>query len=224
MLFRKKKSVDPDSLLQETWRSGFRRFQKKRFPTEVAPDYRARVRKRRLELEIHKPSCFAWVISPYQYADFVIEANLHIGGENGHSSAGFVFRYNNEDNFYYFLLSNRGYFRFDVVFNRNPVHLIEWTPVPSIEEGSAELRIIARDSTFSFYLSDEWLAEITDDTLTAGFIGFAAQNYEDKNEGSFFLENIKIESRPVEVEQEYLRWTRYIPVPPESRIALARTF
>ncbi|MEE8590707.1 MAG: hypothetical protein V3T35_05230, partial [Spirochaetia bacterium] len=78
MLFRKKKSVDPDSLLQETWRSGFRRFQKKRFPTEVAPDYRARVRKRRLELEIHKPSCFAWVISPYQYADFVIEANLHI--------------------------------------------------------------------------------------------------------------------------------------------------
>jgi tetratricopeptide (TPR) repeat protein len=216
--------VDPDSLLQETWHSGFRWFQKKRFPTEVAPDYRARVRRRRLELEIHKPSCFAWVIGPYQYADFVIEANLHIKEENGHSSAGFVFRYNNEDNFYYFLLSNRGYFRFDVVFNRNPVHLIAWTPVPSIDEESAELRIIARDSTFSFYLSDEWLAELTDDTLKAGFVGFAAQNYEEKNEGSFFLDNIKIESRPVEVEQEYLRWTRYIPVNPESRITLARTF
>ena len=224
MLFRKKKNVDPDSLLQETWRSGFRWFQKKRFPTETTADYRARVKKRRLELEIHKPGCFAWVINPYQYADFVIEANLHIGGENGHSSAGFVFRYNNEDNFYYFLLSNRGYFRFDVVFNRNPVHLIEWTPVPSIEEGSVELRIIARDSTFSFYLSDEWLAEMSDDTLKAGFIGFAAQNYEEKNEGSFYLDDIKIESRPVEVEQEYLRWNRYIPVPPESRITLARTF
>jgi len=121
-------------------------------------------------------------------------------------------------------LSNRGYFRFDVVFNRNPVHLIEWTPLPEAVEDTTELRIIARDSTFSFYLSDEWLAEMTDDTLKAGYIGFAAQNYEEENEGSFFLDNIKIESRPVEVEQEYLRWTRYIPVPPESRITLARTF
>ena len=224
MLFRKNKSVDPDSLLQETWHSGFRWFQKKRFPSETTADYRARVKRRRLELEIHKPSCFAWVVSPYQYADFVIEANLNIGGENGHSSSGFVFRYNNEDNFYYFLLSNRGYFRFDVVFNRNPGHLIEWTPLPPAVEDTTELRIIARDGTFSFYLSDEWLAEMTDDTLKAGFIGFAAQNYEEKNEGAFFLDNIKIESRPVEVEQEYLRWTRYIPVPPESRITLARTF
>jgi tetratricopeptide (TPR) repeat protein len=215
--FRKKKSVDPDSLLQETWHSGFRWFQKKRFPSETTADYRARVKRRRLELEIHKPSCFAWVVSPYQYADFVIEANLNNGGKNGHSSSGFVFRYNNEDNFYYFLISNHGYFRFDVVFNRNPVHLIEWTPLPPAVEDATELRIIARDTTFSFYLSDEWLAEMTDGTLKAGFIGFAAQNYEEKD-------NIKIESRPVEVEQEYLRWTRYIPVPPESRVTLARTF
>ena len=184
----------------------------------------AKTRRRRLELRIRKPSCFAWVLSPYQYGDFMIQAKLHIGEENGHSSAGFVFRYNNEDNFYYFLLSNRERFRFDVVFNKNPIHLIEWTAVPAAVKDVTELRIIARDNSFSFFLGDEWLAEASDDTLKTGFVGFAAQNYEEKNEGVFFLNSLTIESRPLQVEQEYLRWTRYVPISPQARITLARTY
>ena len=224
MLFRKNKIADPDSLLQDTWCTDFRWLTRKRFANEVAQDFSAKTRKRRLELKIHKPSCFAWVLAPYQYGDLMIQAKLHTGRENGHSSVGFVFRYNNEDNFYYFLLSNRDRFRFDVVFNKNPINLIEWTEVPEAVKGATELRIIARDNNFSFFLGDEWLAEVSDDTLKTGFTGFAAQNYEEKNKGVFFLYNLSIESRPVQVEQEYLRWTRYVPVSPHSRITLARTF
>lgn len=224
MLFRKKKIADPDSLLQDTWRTDFRWLEKKRFANEVAKDFSSKTRRRRLELKIHKSSCFAWVLAPHQYGDFMIQARLNIGRENGHSSAGFVFRYNNKDNFYYFLLSNRNRFRFDVVFNQNPMHLIEWTAVPEAVKDAAELRIIARDNDFSFFLGDEWLAEVSDDTLKTGFMGFAAQNYEEKNEGVFLLNSLKIESRPVVVEQEFLRWTRYVPVSPQSRITLARTY
>jgi len=224
LLFRKKKIADPDSLLQDTWRTDFRWLEKKRFANEVAKDFSSKTRRRRLELKIHKSSCFAWVLAPHQYGDFMIQARLNIGRENGHSSAGFVFRYNNKDNFYYFLLSNRNRFRFDVVFNQNPMHLIEWTAVPEAVKDAAELRIIARDNDFSFFLGDEWLAEVSDDTLKTGFMGFAAQNYEEKNEGVFLLNSLKIESRPVVVEQEFLRWTRYVPVSPQSRITLARTY
>ncbi|UCF98104.1 MAG: tetratricopeptide repeat protein [Spirochaetaceae bacterium] len=223
-LFRKKNSAAPDSLLQDLWHTDFRWLEKRRFPTEIAKDFSARTRRRRLELQIHKQSCFAWVLEPYQYGDFMIRAKLHVGEENGHSSAGFVFRYNNEDNFYYFLLSNSDRFRFDVVFNKNPMHLIEWTPLPDSVDDTTELRIIVRDNTFSFFLSDEWLAEVSDDTLRTGFVGFAGQNYEEGDEAIFFLDSITIESRPVQVEQEYLRWTRYVPISPQSRITLARTY
>ncbi len=224
MLFQKKKIAEPDSLLQDTWRTDFRWFDRKRFSKEGGRDFSSKTRRRRLELKIRKSSCFAWVLAPYQYGDFMIRAKLHIAPENGHSSVGFVFRYNNEDNFYYFLLSNRNLFRFDVVFNQNPVHLIEWTAVPEAARDAAELRIIARDNSFSFFLGDEWLAEASDDTLKTGFVGFAAQNYEEKNEGFFLLNSLSVESRPVQVEQEYLRWTRYVPVSPQSRVTLARTY
>lgn len=223
-MFRKKKIVDPNSLLQDSWHTDFGWFESKRFPAEVEQDYSAKTRRRRLELRIFKPSCFAWVLSPYQYGDFMIQAKLRVGEENGHSSAGFVFRYNNEDNFYYFLLSNRDRFRFDVVFNKYPRHLLEWTPLPAAVEDTAELRIIVRDNSFSFFISDEWLAEVSDDTLKTGFIGFAAQNYQEKKSGVFYLNRLKIESRPVQVEQEHLRWTRYVPASGQSRISLARTY
>jgi tetratricopeptide (TPR) repeat protein len=224
LLFRKKKIADPDSLLQDTWHTDFNWLKKKRFANEVAQDFSSKTRRRRLELKIHKSSCFAWVLAPYQYGDLMIRARLHIGRGNGHSSAGFVFRYNNQDNFYYFLLSNRNRFRLDVVFNKNPIHLIEWTAVPAAVKDATELRIIARDNNFSFFLGDEWLAEASDDTLKTGFVGFAAQNYEEKNEGVFYLNSLSIESRPLQVEQEYLRWTRYVPVSPQARITLARTY
>jgi tetratricopeptide (TPR) repeat protein len=224
LLFRKNKIADPDSLLQDAWQTNFRWLARKRFANEVSRDFSSRIRRGRLELKIHKPNCFAWVLAPYKYGDLMIRAKLHTGRENGHSSVGIVFRYNNEDNFYYFLLSNRDRFRFDVVFNQNPMHLIEWTAVPEAAKGANELRIIARDNHLSFFLGDEWLAETSDDTLKAGFVGFAAQNYEEKNEGVFCLNSLSIESRPLQVEQGYLRWTRYVPVSPHSRISLARTF
>ena len=224
MLFRKKKTAEPGSLLQNSWRTDFRWFEKKHFPVENTSDFSARIRQARLELKIHKPSCFAWVLGRYRYTDLIIQANVQIGRLNGHSSAGFVFRYNNEDNFYYFLISNQNRFRFDVVFNGNPIHLIEWTPFPEGADDTSELRILARDSSFSFFLADEWLAEVNDDTLKTGFVGFAAQNYEQADEGVFYLERMNIDARPLHVEQEYLRWNRYVPVDPGSRITLARTF
>ncbi len=224
MLFRKRKKPDPDSLLQGNWRTAFRWFDRKRFAKEESADYAAWISKKRLQLQIRKASCFAWVTSPFQYSDFVLEAGLSIDRSNGHSAAGFVLRYNNEENFYYFMLSNRGMFRFDVLFNKNPLHLIEWTPYPQTSTEILELRLIARGDSFSFYLDDEWIAELSDATLRQGFIGFAAQNYEERAEGDFFLHHIEIESRPIQVEKQFLRWTGYLPAKPERRIALARTF
>jgi hypothetical protein len=114
------------------------------------------------------------------------------------------------------------------VFNANPLPLIGWTPLPSGLERFAEtavpLRVICRDHSFAFFVDDEWIGEIDDDTIASGRYGFAAQNFGEKEKATFRLSRFTIESRPVEVEKIFLRWTAYVPVSGESRLNLARGF
>jgi tetratricopeptide (TPR) repeat protein len=223
-LFGKATQPEAGALVEERWSSSFGLLRQKRFPSELTQDYSATVRRGRLELEIHKTSAFAWVVGPYKYRDFVLEGRLTIDPGNGHSAAGFVFRHVNDENFYYFLVSNRGYFRLDVVFNRTPFHLIEWTPTPLASGEPLELRALVRGDRFAFFIDDEWIAEATDDTIPNGAIGFGAQNYEERPQGRFFLHHVMVESRPVEVEKQYYRWVHVVPARPEYRTALARSF
>ena len=129
-LFGGKKQPEPGTLLETRWSSSFGLLGGRRFPEEEAPDHAVRYRRGRFELEIRKSSSFAWVTGAYKYKDFVLEGRISMASDNGHSAVGLVFRHVNDENFYHFLVSNRGSFRLDVVFNRNPIHLIEWTPCP----------------------------------------------------------------------------------------------
>lgn len=226
-LFRKGVPQDPDRPMAERWACGFHLFEHRRFPAEQTPDYRARARGGRLVLEIRKESCFAWVTSPGLYRDFLLRGRVGFAAENGHSAAGFVFRYVNEENFYYFLLSDRGEFRFDVVFNGNPRHLIEWTAglggTRQELTQPRELRVLARGGLFAFFLDDDWIAELADDTIGQGRIGFAGQNYEDSPQATLHLEHLEMESRPVQVERQYYQRVRLLPPEPERRVRLAGT-
>ena len=82
MLFQKKKIADPDSLLQDAWRTDFHWYERKRFANELAEDFSSKTRRGRLELTIHKSSCFAWVLAPHQYRDFMIQAKLQFRRDN----------------------------------------------------------------------------------------------------------------------------------------------
>jgi tetratricopeptide (TPR) repeat protein len=115
-----------------------------------------------------------------------------------------------------------------VVFNGNPRHLIEWTPgLPGgseEQERPRELRVLARGGLFAFFVDEEWVAELADDTLAQGRIGFAGQNYEDSPRAALYLEQLELESRPLEVERRYYQWVRLLAPEPERRARLASTF
>ena len=158
----------------------------------------------------------------YRYRDFVLEASIAADRSNGHSSAGFLFRRADDLNYYFMLVSPAGHFRFDVVFNGNPRTLIAWTDCPSYSD-VIRLRIIARGQYFGFFLDEEWVAELEDDTIDAGNIAFAAQNYDENDRAHYDLINLKVHSIPYEVEAQYYRWRRYVPVDPARRLVLARS-
>jgi len=220
----KHKQVNPDQKMYEFWKTNFGWLKQKRFSQEETEDYASYIKGKAFYLEIKKKNCFAWVISKwFKYSDFVIESQISFAPENAYSAFGFILRYINDENFYYFLLSNKGNFRFDVIFNGNPIHLVEWTECPIIQPHTNQVRIITHGSHFSFYIDDEWVAEIGDETIAMGRIGLCAQNFNQEARALFKVSNFSLESRSISVEKAYYRWARYIPAQPELRVNLAHT-
>ncbi len=220
----KRNAPDPAEVLEEVWETDFVREKQRRFLPADEGTYAARFEDSSLVLELKKNHLFAWVEDPlYIYRDFVLEGEVSIDGENGHSSAGFIFRCSSEDFYYYFLVSSRGYFRFDAVFNGTPMPLIDWTPCPEIKRQGLPLRIVASGTNFVFCIDDVAVAEIEDDKIEAGGIAFAAQNYGEKPTALFYLHWIILDSLPPHVLSSYYRWKNLYPMPAKYRLELARS-
>jgi Flp pilus assembly protein TadD/predicted RNA-binding Zn-ribbon protein involved in translation (DUF1610 family) len=144
-LFRREAAPEPGSLVEELWvaklsaangpKSGGRaegeEHADSRFLEVEEAGYSARYRDEGLALELGRANFFAWAEAPlYQQADFVLEGLFEISPESPYSACGFLFRYQDEGNFYSALVSNKGFFRLDVVFNGSPRTLIAWTELP----------------------------------------------------------------------------------------------
>ena len=213
--------------------TGFRWYDERIFANAETASYRAVMGKGCYGISIRKAGYFAWETASLNrsFDDFVLEAEIGIDAANRHSAAGFMLRYIDQENFYVFLVSNKGMYRFDLLFNNHPIPLIEWTPLPeaSRENGqpvseSFELKAIVHGTHFSFYADDEWIGEIENESLGSGAVGLAGQNFNEADTAGFRFGSFRLESRPLAVEREYTRWVHFIPHPPASRLSLAETF
>ncbi|HET6487763.1 MAG TPA: tetratricopeptide repeat protein, partial [Spirochaetia bacterium] len=205
--------------------TSFHWLEERPLPERTERFYSTRYQRGAYSLTLAKDSYFAWetLSAARSYDDFVLEADLEIDPSNGHSAVGVVFRHVTDENFYSFLISSRGNFRFDLLFNNHPAHLVEWTPLAEPEAGRRRLSVIARGPRFTFLVDEEWIAELDDEVLPSGGIGFAAQNFAGSGPGIFRLCRLSLEARPLIVERDHLRWHSFLPVSPASRLRLAET-
>ena len=235
---------EPGALVEELWLGEMSGPKAGRFLELEEEGYSAAYRLGeeggRLELRLERPSLFAWAEAPlYRYSDFVLEGDFYAPAGGPYSACGFLFRYKDEGNFYALLVSNKGFFRLDLVLSGKPRTLIGWTELPSgragpeLGEGEFALRVIARGDHFTIAIDDQWVAEAVDDSFDSGLVAFAAQRYaEDSPAGApsgdrtarFELGSCLVESRPLEVESWYYRWNYYIVPGAVERRRLAETF
>ena len=175
-------------------------------------------------LELKRPRYFAWELlsGGRSFSDFSLAGEVQAAGGSG--ACGFLLRCMDEQNFYAFLVSGKGMYRFDLVRNNHPVPLVEWTRLAAADDlaaGPRRLRLIAHGSRFTFAVDDEWVGEIEDETLPAGGVGFAAQAWDAA--GCFRLRRFDLDARPLSVERDHYGWSYFFPALPAARLRLAET-
>jgi len=201
-------------------------------------------------LGMKKSNCIAWLDIPdTDYRDHVIEAKIRLDSMGGYASTGVIFRISGENSYYLALISNKGYFRFDVIKDSAPRALIAWTEIQNFDGTNIDLQIVNYGTYIIFIINGKWLGEITDDSLSPGKLGFALASYEttgraenaeinqeaeekqdtdasDNNEYTCkaFLDYFSVDTRLKVIEEKYKKWTDDSNINAESRLILAESF
>ncbi len=174
-----------------------------------------------LVLALKRSNLFAWTdAGSMRYADVSIEAEIDFGETGQKRSAGLIIRKVEDSSFMYALVSSEGNARLDVVFNGEPRTLVPWVACPWAR-GSTRmvLSLVARGPRFILMVNGRFALEAEDDTLAAGGLAFAAQSYEEA--ALFNLVSLSVESRPLEVETDFIRYTRVVEADADQRRRLA---
>jgi tetratricopeptide (TPR) repeat protein len=211
------------------WVADFSKPEKSPFNIKSEFTYNAYLSNGSLAMELKKTNCIAWVESSGpEYQDQVIEARFRLDGLGGYAAAGLMFRIADEGTYYLALISNKSYFRLDVVKNTSPRPLVGWTETPDINGGSIELTIIACGVQMIFLVNGNWIAEISDDTIDSGRFGFALASYENAAVSTYscqaWLDHLQADSRIKAVENFVKKWTDNPDICAENRLHLAETF
>ena len=220
--FFQKKKIET-RFTEERWEEDFSNPAKSRFTNSAAEKYSSEIIPAEgLLFKINSKNLFAWCQPPdSNYSDFDAECSFSFKSDNAYCSGGMIFRRGNDYNYYYFLVSNKGYFRVDCVFNNKPMRLIEWTQIVTPIEPVVTLRVTAWDSYFNFYINNVQVAKLNDETIGNGSITFCAQNYNDAPAAEILFKKIIVNSIPDEVEQLYSEKNE---IPLSQKLVLAKAF
>jgi tetratricopeptide (TPR) repeat protein len=228
--FFKPKSEDDDTaIVEENFETDFRRARDSRFLEEEYEKYGSAIESGQLKLQLRSERLFAWSQNHvHRYDDFMAEAeigfNASLGDTKEGAAAGLLFRYADEDHFYTAMVSSRGQVRLDLVFNGTPRPLLAWTETGVDTSQRFILRLIARDTRFILMLNERVVAQAEDDSIAVGYLAFAAQNYDVAGGITAFMEEFCVESRKLELETAYSRFTRPPFMESEALFRMAETY
>lgn len=110
--------------------------------------------------------------------NFILSADLASGGSEG---IGFVFRFRNTENFYYFLMSSRHSYR---LMGKKVDGVFSFLDTSGLDDSQGydmdvhyHLKLIVENSKFTLFIDNDLALQGEDDSITeAGSVGFACHN------------------------------------------------
>lgn len=124
--------------------------------------------------------------------DFHLSADLKLTRGTYKPVYGLVFRDNSNGDLYKFGVYGEG-FVVDMYYNQAWTSLIEYTKTSAISpQESNRLSIIAEGSHFIFFINDQYVAEMTDDHIKDGVVGFGVDVPLGGLQNSFEFDNFEL--------------------------------
>ena len=110
------------------------------------------------------------------------------------ASYGVVFRRVDEENFFFFEVSDNGYYQFSVQEAGRWKTLIPWTANDVIVTGNGANRIgvQAEGSHFQFTVNDQPVGESADGRFKAGGLGLAVELFDEQDKGTFEWDDLEL--------------------------------
>jgi len=135
-------------------------------------------------IQVHKENFIAWSIYHDLEVDdvFIITDVKRVSGVEG--AYGIVFRLQDVNNFYYFLVDDSGYFTLGKRLEGEWIPLLDWTVSDAILSGDAfnSLGVVINGDELVVYVNLELVGQVVDDTFANGGVGVAAQSIETTGE------------------------------------------
>lgn len=126
-------------------------------------------------------------LGEYKLSDFHLTANAkHILGSRANSGWGVIFRVQDNQNYYWFRMTDTKFFAVSVAKDGQWTDVVAWTRSEWIKpNGVNQLEVIARESQFVFLINGQIVSEAEDNHFSQGLIGLAIEGYTQGEKISF---------------------------------------
>jgi len=120
----------------------------------------------------------AWLMG-YPVSDFHLVVNCkHISGSKAGSGWGVIFRVQDNQNYYWFRMTDSQFFGVSVQKDSQWQNLVDWTRTDTIKpNGVNQLEVIARGAHFTFLINGQIVNEVDDSHFSQGLVGLAIEGY-----------------------------------------------
>ena len=157
---------------------------------EIEPNYGG------LVFSVYLPNFMFWSVNGGDFADVRINVDAVLMEGPVNDNFGVICRYQDEENYYGFLLSHDGYYGIFKYINGNMVTASEEGNLAyseAIRQGGVvnHIEAICQGNTLSLSVNDTLLASVVDDSFTSGKIGLIAGAYDSPGVNVLF-DNLKV--------------------------------
>ncbi len=122
----------------------------------------------------------SWGTADLDVSDFLVEVDAaHVAGALD-NEMGVMFRQQDNDNFYVFMISSDGYYRLEKLVDGEWEQIIKWTASSAINTGEGSRNrfgVLAQGTKFRLFVNDVLIDEAEDDTFASGNIGLAVGSF-----------------------------------------------
>lgn len=122
----------------------------------------------------------SWGTADLDVSDFLVEVDAkHVAGPLD-NEMGVIFRQQDNDNFYVFMISSDGYYRLEKLVDGEWEQIIKWTESSAVNTGEGSLNrfgVLAQGTKFRLFVNDVLIDEAEDDTFDSGNIGLAVGSF-----------------------------------------------